>query len=157
VEDGIIVERTFDLPLVRRLATDPAIFPFVSDDHHSDPEKWQPLESEIVRQLVASDDQGYFGFGIFIPDTWTAWKAHIGFLPRSYGEKAHTSFRKMLDWMWANTEARRIVGEISVENRKAIHFAKRCGFKEYGVNEKSKLKGGVLLDQVCLGISKPQL
>jgi RimJ/RimL family protein N-acetyltransferase len=155
VEDRITVERTFDLPLVRQLATDPSIFPHVSDDHHPDPASWQPLESEIVRYLVASDDRGGFGFGVFIPDTWTTWKAHIGFLPRSYGEQAHTSFRKMLDWMWQNTTARRIVGEICVENRKALHFAKRCGFREYGVNEKSRLKGGVLVDQVCLGISKP--
>ena len=105
--------------------------------------------------MLASDELGEFGFGIFIPDNWSCWKAHVGYLPRSYGKQAMNAFQSMLGWMWQNTRASRIVGEIAQENRRAVKFAVRAGFQEYGRNEKSTLRGGVLQDQVCLGISKP--
>jgi RimJ/RimL family protein N-acetyltransferase len=142
--------------MIRELAAHPAIFPHVSDDSVARPEDWAPIESELVRYLIAGDHEGPYGFAIFIPDTWTCWKAHIGFLPRSYGEMALTAFQEMLGWMWKNSTAARIVGEICVDNRRAIAFSKRAGFVEYGVNEKSRLRGGILRDQVCLGISKAE-
>ncbi len=157
MEDGLIViERTRDWALIQKLATDPSIFPHIYDDFHRDPRQWRPIESELVRYLIARDEKGPFGFGIFIPDTWVCWKAHFGFLPRSYGERAQSGFRRMLGWMWTNTEAARIVGEICEENRRAIRFAMRAGCVVYGVNRRSRLRDGVLRDQVCLGISKPE-
>lgn len=141
--------------MIRELATHPSIFPHVHDDYFPYPEDWKPIESDIVRYLLAADEKAPFGMGIFIPDTNTCWKAHVGFLPHSYGPLALTSFNLMLDWMWKNSTAERIIGEIPSQNRRAIQFAKRAGFEEYGVNVKSTRRGGELLDQVCLGISKP--
>lgn len=155
-EAAIKLFRSRDYRAIRELATHPRIFPHVSDDFTSDPKTWSPIESELVNYLLATDDEGPFGFGIFIPDTWACWKSHMGFLPRSYGNLALSSFRKMLDWMWQNTSARRLVGEIARDNKLAIRFARRAGFSIYGVNQKSCLRGGVLRDQVCLGISKPE-
>lgn len=154
--DAAKVFRTRDYRAIRELATHPRIFPHVSDDFTSDPKLWKPIESETVIYLLATDDKGPFGCGIFIPDTWACWKAHMAFLPRSYGNLAQSSFKKMLDWMWQNSQARRLVGEIARDNTLAIRFARRAGFVFYGVNKKSKLRGGVLVDQVCLGISKPE-
>lgn len=151
----IEIQRSRDWALIKKLATDPAIFPHIYDDYTRDPAKWSPAETELVHYLVASDGEGVFGFGIFMPDTWTCWKAHIGFLPRSYGAKALTSFKVMLRSMWENSRAARIVGEVCQENRRAIQFALRAGFVAYGVNRRSRLRDGVLHDQVCLGISKP--
>lgn len=153
--DGVKIFRSRDYRAIRELATHPRIFPHVSDDFTADPKAWQPIESEIVIYLLAADDKGPFGFGIFIPDTWACWKSHTAFLPRSYGQLALSSFKQMLDWMWKNTEARRLVGEIVRENKLAMRFARRAGFEIYGINARSKLRGGVLVDQVCLGISKP--
>ncbi len=148
------VFRTRDYRTIKQLATHPSIFPHISDDFTNDPEKWEPIRSEIVTYLLATDEQGPFGFGIFIPDTWACWRAHLAFLPRSYGKQAIESFKEMLEWMWKNTEARRIVGEIARDNARGISFAVRAGCSIYGVNEKSYLQGGQLKDRVCLGISK---
>jgi len=148
------IERSKDARAIKKLATDPAIFPHVCDDFSSNAEDWKPPLDEHVITLLGKDDAGYFGFGIFLPFTWVCYQAHIGFLPRSYGGKSLQSFKEMLDWMWAYTQARRIVGEVCSENRRAIRFAERAGFSFYGVNKKSRLRGGVLRDQVCLGISK---
>ena len=149
------IERTRDFKLLKRLATDPAIFPFVHDDYFQDPRIWQPPRAEFIVNLIATDDAGAFGFGIFMPRTLSCYDAHLGFLPRSYGAKALTAFREMLDWTWQHTTAARITGEIPVENRRAISFARRAGFCRYGLNPASSLRGGILRDQVCLGISRP--
>ena len=148
--------RSRDYAALRRLATDPAIFPHISDDFTSDPKQWKPLESDVIVHLVAQDEHGPCGFGVFIPDTWVCWRAHVAFLPRAYGGDALSSFRKMLGWMWEQTEARRIVGEIRRDNTLAIRFVRRAGFEIYGINRRSYLKNGVLVDQMCLGISKPE-
>jgi RimJ/RimL family protein N-acetyltransferase len=112
--------------------------------------------SDSLVYLVASDGKIFFGFSAFMPRTWSCYEAHVAFLPSHYGEAAIASFKEMLGWMWTNTTAARIVGEIAQENRRAIQFSVRAGFREYGVNQKSWLKGGVLRDRVCLGISKPE-
>ena len=151
----IAIERTYDGALLKKLATDPAIFPHVSDDYTANPLEWQPLLSELVVNLIAKDDEGAFGFGIFLPRTHSCYEVHVGFLPRSYGKKSLTAFLVMLSWMWKRTKVARIVGEISLENKRAIAFAKKAGFRVYGLNLKSRLRGGVLRDQVCLGISRP--
>jgi RimJ/RimL family protein N-acetyltransferase len=156
VEDRIKVERTDDYELIRRLAIHPAIFPHISDDFTDKADQWKPIESDFVRYLIAQDSEGVIGFSVFMPTTWAHWTAHVAFLPRSYGPKAISAFREMLAWMWKHTSACRITGEICQENRRAIQFAVRAGFKQYGVNGKSRLRGGVLRDQVCLGISKPE-
>jgi RimJ/RimL family protein N-acetyltransferase len=49
-----------------------------------------------------------------------------------------------------------LVGEIERGNTLAVRFACRAGFQIYGINRRSFLKGGVLRDRVCLGISKPE-
>ena len=148
--------RSRDYAAIRALCTHPRIFDQISDDYTADPAKWKPIESELVTYLLATDEQGPFGFGIFIPQTHVQFSAHMGFLPRSWGADARHSFERMLGCMWANSTARRIVGEIRRDNLLAIRFARRAGFAIYGINPKSYLKNGVLLDQVCLGISKPE-
>lgn len=149
--------RTRDAKLVYKLASDPKIFPFIADDFFSRPDEWSvpDLNNEHLRCFAVSDDDGPCGFGIFVAENNVHWKAHIAFLPRAYGDKAAASFKEMLERMWKETTARRITGEIAQENRRAIKFAVRAGFEQYGVNQKSTLRGGILRDQVCLGISKP--
>lgn len=160
------IERTQDYDAIRLLACHPAIFPHVSDDWTSNPYSWRPPESKEVFYLIASDQGSNgqvfrgivdraLGFAVFVPETRSCFQAHMAFLPRSYGDVALSAFKEMLHWMWNHSTAARIVGQIPIENRRAIAFAKRAGFVEYGVNPKSYLLGGVLRDQVCLGISRP--
>jgi RimJ/RimL family protein N-acetyltransferase len=154
-DESYAIDRTFEPERVRRLAVDPAIFRYIADDFFPSPMGWHPNMQDFVVNLIATDWKDDFGFGIFIPDTHTCYKSHIGFLPRSYGPKALESFKAMIQWMWDHTLAARLVGEVCVENRRAIQFALRAGFTRYGFNEKSVLRRGILRDQVCLGISKP--
>jgi RimJ/RimL family protein N-acetyltransferase len=154
---NFIVFRSRDYAAIRKLALHPRIFPSISDDYTNDRESWKPTESELLIYLLAKDDQGIFGFAAFIPQTHVQYGAHMAFLPRSYGNLALTAFKEMLAWMWRETKARRLVGEVPRNNHLGIRFARRAGFEFYGINKRSTLRGGRLLDQVCLGISKPDL
>lgn len=149
------VARCRDWKLIWELATDPSIFPHISDDFTTEPRKWVPPQNEQMICLVAWDGDNPTGFGIFAPTNWVCYTAHVGFLPRSYGAKSIAGFKEMLRWMWEHTKAVRIVGEIAIENRRAIAFVRRAGFVAYGINSKSILRGGILRDQVALGISRP--
>ena len=153
---GFVISRSRDYLAIKRLAIHPRVFPYLSDDFTSDPKQWEPIFSEQVIYLLAKDADGVFGLGVFIPQTHAQYGAHLAFLPRSYGRLARSSFEQMLGWMWKNSTARRLVGEIERSNTLAIRFARKAGFEIYGINRRSKLKGGVMVDQVALGISKPE-
>lgn len=149
------IQRSTDAARIKALAAHPAIFPWVADDYFPDPEKWEPTVTSNVVNLLAIDELGDFGFGIFHPKNYACFEGHLGFLPRSYGPPAIEAFTRMLAWMWENTTAARIVGEICQDNSRALQFAVSAGFESYGVNQKSILRGGRLRDQICLGISRP--
>lgn len=149
-----MLERSRDYAAIKALATHPAVFPFITDDYHPDPAAWQPPQDDHVYYLVARDAGGPFGLGIFIPENFAAWRAHVAFLPRSRGAKALVSWKAMLRSIWETTTAERIFGEIDHRNRAAIRFCLASGFSRYGTNPRSVRRGGELRDQVCLGISK---
>lgn len=145
-----MIELCRDPEAIRAICIHPDIFPHISDDY-STPETWHVPALDYFRFYLASDEQGACGFAAFHPRNLACWETHCGFLPRAYG-KALPEFRTAIDIMLKT--AHRLVGEVDVENRRAIAFAKRAGFQEYGLNRKSVLRNGVLRDQICLGLSK---
>ena len=153
-DPDISIFRSRDYVAIRALCTHPRIFSQINDDFTADPKTWQPPRDETIVYLLAADKDGPCGFGIFHPRNRTCWEGHFGFLPRVFGADARKSLERMFRWMWQNTSAQRIVGEIVRENKLAIRFARSVGCEIYGINKASKLRGGVLVDQVCLGISK---
>lgn len=155
VASTVKVYEAKELAPVRELCQHPRIFPHISDDF-SDRANFPLPDVDSVRYLLCSDERGAFGFVIFMAQTWACWSAHVGFLPRAYGAEAARGFRDAIAWLWANTQARRITGEILRSNTLAIRFARQAGFEIYGINRQSKLVGGVMRDQICLGLSKPE-
>jgi hypothetical protein len=151
-ESRVIVFPSSDFAKIRELCLHPRIYPHITDDFSS--KDFKMGENPNVRYLLCRDDEGVFGFVIFIAITGACWGAHVAFLPRAYGAGARRAFQLAIEWMWANTAARRITGEILRTNTLAIRFARSAGFQMYGINKKSKLIGGVMRDQVCMGISK---
>lgn len=154
VSSGLKVERTYDYKTIRELALDPHVYKHVSDDYSSR-DSWQVPEGAQYVYLLASDDSHALGFAAFLPRNRVMCEAHICFLPRAYGERAQMAFRAMLDWVWRNTQYKRIVGEIPISNRRALAFVRKAGVEAYGINKASKMRNGILEDQVALGISCP--
>lgn len=152
---GIEVFATRNAQAIRKIILHPRVYPQISDDFTDNPEKFEMSLEKLATYLLASDHKGPFGFGAFWPRNWACFEAHFAFLPRAYGADALHAFQGMLAWVFVNTSAKRIVGEIRRDNVLAIRFACRAGCEIYGINRKSLLRDGILHDQVCLGISKP--
>ena len=154
MESRLTIERTFSYATIRKIALDPAVYPYVSDDFSSR-DTWQVPEGDQYIYLLARHHDTTLGFSAFLPRNGILAEAHVCFLPQGRGRAAVHAFRAMLDWIWRNTKYVRIVGEIARDHRAALRFVALCGFERYGINRASKLRGGKLVDQVALGISKP--
>jgi len=119
------------------------------------------MESALIWYIIVRDifpDTGpeeILGLWLFVPQNGICWEVHTCLLPPAWGERGQRAARLLPEWIWENTHCRRIVTNVPTQNRLALHFATRAGMKVYGVNQDSYLKGGILYDLVCLGISKP--
>jgi len=140
--------------------THPRIYPYISDDGSPAREDYQPIESDLFWYVVVHDLKAagpeLLGLWMFHPHNVVCWELHTCLLPVAWGDTGLEAMRGVIQWIWQNTPCRRIIGNCPTTNRLALHFAVKAGMKVYGVNEASYLKNGVLSDQVCLGISKPQ-
>jgi RimJ/RimL family protein N-acetyltransferase len=151
----ISIERSRDYALLMRIATEPRIYRLTSDDCSPLPQAWRIPEREDCIYLVARQDAEILGFAAFFPVNGITVETHLCFLRSAYGEKAITSFVKMLGWIWGATKTQRIIGAVPSYNRLAIRFAEKAGFSVYGVNQKAWMKDGRLHSLICLGISRP--
>ena len=51
----LTLERSHDIALIKRIATDPHIWPHISDDGSPPPESWQPPDPDICAYIVVRD------------------------------------------------------------------------------------------------------
>jgi len=147
-------ERTLDYALIRKIITDPALYDHVSDDGSPSREDFQPLQSEAIWYVLAWDKHELLGCFSFFPQNSVCYEVHTCLLPNSWGSRAHTAALQVREWMFAKSPAVRIVTNVPEDNRLALRFAKTAGMQQYGVNPKSYLKHGHLMDQFLLGVSK---
>jgi len=64
-----------------------------------------------VCYLVASDEHGVFGFGVFIPVDVGVLAGALRVSAAGLRAGCRNRIRRMFEWMWANTLARRIVAK----------------------------------------------
>jgi len=154
-------ERSFDYELIRKIITHPRIYKHLVDDSSPAREDFYPMEDEAVWYIVVreifpdAEPEEVLGLWMLHPHNSICWEIHTALLPNAWGERAHRAVRMVFDWIWENTPCRRLITNVPSSNRLALHYAVGAGMKIYGVNEASFLKGGVLCDQVCLGLTKP--
>jgi len=157
----IVFERSTDYEVIRQILTHPRVYGKISDDYSPAAQDYYPIEHEGVWYVVAKDfseqDQDYdlLGLWMFVPQNGVCWEVHTALLPCAWGDVGLEAALMLPSWIWSHTPCRRIVTNVPSSNRLALRFAVKAGMKVFGINEASYLKGGVLYDQVCLGISAP--
>lgn len=62
-----------------------------------------------------------------------------------------------IEWLFKNTQCLKIITNVPEYNKKALLFSKISGFKIEGINRKSIMKFGNLMDQTVLGLCKDEL
>lgn len=149
-------ERSTDYALIREILTQPSIWPYISDDFSPAAADYRPIESEAIWYVLAWDDLELLGLWMFHPHNGVCWEVHTALLPDAWGERARRAAVAMAEWIWEHTPCRRIITNVPEDNRLAFRFAIAAGMEVYGKNEASFQKDGKLIDQICLGISRPR-
>lgn len=144
------------MELVREIITLPAIWRSAADDFGGDSGQFEPPDHPAIWYVLGRDGEELLGLWMFMPENSICWDVHTCLLPSAYGPVSREATSKMVAWIWENTPCQRIVTKVPVFNRLAMALAKDVGLVEYGRNPKSFLKGGVLHEQVLLGISAPE-
>lgn len=150
----IQISRTADMPLVRSVMTHPRVYPHIIDDSSPSVAQFEPADHPSVIYLHAQDEVGTLGVFMLIPLSMACYQVHTCMLPRAWGKSAREAAQLGTRWMFDHGPCRRIVTNVPEYNRIAERFARACGMAEYGRNLKSFQKGGVLYDEILLGISK---
>ena len=146
--------RTTDWEAIKKIVTHPSVYSKVTDDFSPSPVDWEPVKDEMIWYVLALEDAQVLGLLMFWPDNPVCWKVHMCMLPCAYGDMARVATRGAIEWIFAQTSCRRVVGELPADNKLALRLALNIGMEEYGCNPRSFLKGGRLLDTVLVGISK---
>lgn len=149
----ITFERTTDLEQVRQVMTHPRIWPWISDDGSPAAEDFRPVNSPAIWYIAAKYRDELLGIFVFTPQNTVCWEVHTCLLPRAWGPMGLAAAKELARWMWAHTSCRRITTHVPADNLLALAFARHAGMETFGVNKRSFLRGGMLIDQTVLGIS----
>lgn len=152
----ITFERSFDYELIRQILIHPKIYPAISDDGSPPRAEYRPVESDAIWYVVVRDSGEVLGLWMFVPANAITWEIHTALLPNAWGSRSIQAALELPDWIWQHTPCRRIVTHVPSANRLALRFALAAGMEIYGIDKASYLKHGVLCDQTCLGLSKPE-
>jgi RimJ/RimL family protein N-acetyltransferase len=146
-------ERLYDSDLITRCMTHEKVWPWVTDDSCPPREEFTaPIEDHLI-YLGVYEGSEFLGLFFLHQQNGICWEVHTCLLPVAWGRSERCT-AECADWMFSNTDCRRIVTNVPANNPLALRLALRSGMKEYGRNPQSIMKGGVLLDQVLLGMSK---
>lgn len=124
-----------------------------TDDGSPSKELSFPLMEESNYWLEVKDQEITMGVFLFSPQNFVCYEIHSMLLPASRG-KGVACGKVAADWIFSNTPCSRVVASIPSFNKIAAAAAKRGGMKQFGINENSFLKNGVLYDQTLFGITK---
>lgn len=134
---------------------DPELIALVLETLKEDqsPPTWAPPVSDnfMVVQYGVFDREEICGVIILLRQNGVMWDAHIVFKRKLYG-KALSACRFVMADMFKRDDCLKIKVEIPTTNAPAISLAKRAGFKLLGINERSIMKGGKILDLAVLTI-----
>lgn len=148
-------ERTFDMTLVREIMTHPKVYPFITDDFSPPVEQFAPLDHPLFWYMLAFDGEELLGMWLF-EQRGVAFQVHTCLLPGYRFQRGRQAAREMAEWIWTNSGCQRIWTAVPRNNRIAVEFARAAGMTQFGVNERSFLKNGILQDQILLGMSRPE-
>jgi hypothetical protein len=128
------------------------VWPHVGDDFAPDRREWQPNDDPRIWYVLAIEGTRLAGLLTFLPRSTVLWESHVVFTPGRCTRGVYI-VEQVFAWMFEHSTAERIIGEIPACNRLAVQLASRT-MKQYGINEKSFMKGGILWDLVLFGVSK---
>lgn len=153
----ISISRTTDLQAIAEILSHDGVRDLVWDD--SGPAALS-IHEKIYYLMATRDvwDEGSvssvpIGVMAFIPINAVTWNPHIAVLPKYRGTGTDV-MRAGVDWIFTNTECKKLVAHPPEYNAAMIRVFEKCGFKSEGYSPRSILKGGTLHGRKLMGIEK---
>lgn len=147
----MIIRETRDIAEIKNVLCDPEIYARISDDFSPSIDSFEPVPpSDYVYYLT---DENNIGLVFLHWHNGTMLEGHIQVL-EDHRHLAHEFAVGVLDWIWNNTQAKKILAVIPEIYPDVIGFTKKMGFEQEGEIKGSYQKNGVLYSQVYLGISR---
>lgn len=148
------ISRCYDTELIRETIAHPKLYQHLSDDGCPDAEDFTVKLVDSMYYMAACDGDRYLGLFLLHPHNYVCYEVHTCLLPEAWGGTAIECGKAVVRWVFDNTPCQRLITNVPKCNRLALRLARNAGMSEFGVNEKSFMKNGVLHDQIMLGISK---
>lgn len=152
--NGMRVERTNDLRSIQSVFNHPAIVRDVWDFGEPKPLRQAPT----VYYLLATDEHYsdgavedvVIGAMMFVPMNSVTWNPHIAILPAHRGNGTEV-MRLGMEWMFENTECKKLVAYPPSFNQRMIRVFEKCGWRHEGISLASFSWNGQIYDRVMLG------
>lgn len=151
-------ELTEDISLIKAVMGHPACYRFLHDDYAPPREEWEPLMgNQLVQYIVVREDGCVIGMFQCSLHSAVEVEIHTAFLPEAWGRSVRRAAQECREWIWNSfPTVKRIIGKVPHSNRASLNYAEAIGMKAFGVDERSFLRNGKLVDQVYFGISRPE-
>ena len=151
----MIVSRTYDASVIKQIMTRPDIWKTVSEDG----QKAEAFEPDMGQNcfLLISDNEVIGLYQLKCMNGVTI-ELHPMVFPECRSEYGKASCQAVLQWIVDNVDwCQKVNATIPVIYKHVKRFAKSMGFVEEGINRKSYIKDGVLVDQYLLGITREEI
>jgi hypothetical protein len=156
VSTEITYRRTRNYDVLTRMARTPELYRQMGDDSAPPRDEYHVLRDERIVYVLAMDGDEPLGFFMLVPESRVMAKFHSIILPSAWGPRALAAIKGLFEWTWRETQFQRLITDVPEFNRAALSFGKRAGLTQYGYNEASFLKGGKMIGQYNLAISRPE-
>ena len=145
-----------DFDFVMQFTTPEAGWDDVSDDFTRDADKEAAVLAVLTdpQTICLAPDQN--SFWVFQQRTMILYEAHVQVLPTGRGKAAFRAGVQAITWMFENTLCQKIFGFTPADNKKAVLFTRKVGFRAEGVCTRSRMYRGMLHDQIISGLSKAE-
>jgi RimJ/RimL family protein N-acetyltransferase len=145
-----------DKNLLNEIYSHEAVWPWIKDDNVT--EEFRYKLGEMIFDTTKSNsiiltDGKFISFWLK-PMNSICYEVHTAVTPDGRGQYAIDIGEQAINWMFDNTNCRKIISYIPVDNRAATLFSLKCGFKKEGLITDSFLKDGKIINQHIVGRAK---
>lgn len=150
------IERTADSRLIRSVVTHPSIYPYISDDYSPAASEYEPVITDGIYWLACLRGDDLCGLFMVHPWNGITYEIHTCLLPPFRGPLAREATAAVLAWLFGQTPCQKVVTQVPATHRTAYRLATDSGLKDEGLNRRSFMKHGELIDQHLLGITREE-
>ena len=151
----MIAIRTYDAEIIEGLMRMPDIWATVAEDGQNPDDFKADCEGECW--LLMMDGENFVGaYNLHSHNSVTV-EIHAHVLPTHRKQYSYATGIAALQWVTDNTNYQKVVAVIPTIYENVKRFTCSFGFQEEGINRKSYLKNGEIVDQWLLGITRDEI